>query len=51
MRYGTSQPEWKRKLRVRRHHNNSGIRQVQRGKTERSLKVLAEKLNIKYEVL
>lgn len=35
----------------KRHHNNSGYRQIRRGKTRIQIKRLAKKLGIPYKVL
>ena len=39
----------KRKDLPRRHHNNKGTRQIQRGKTREFVKSIARKYNIKYK--
>ena len=33
----------------RRHHNNKGIRQIQRGKTEVQVRQMAKRLGVKYK--
>jgi len=35
-------------VRLRRHHNNLGTRQIKRGKTELQLRKIARRLKIKY---
>jgi hypothetical protein len=35
-------------MKFRKHHNNKGRRQIQRGKTETQLQYIAKKLGIKY---
>jgi len=35
-------------MKLRRHHNNKGQRQIKTGKVDRDLKRIAKKLGIKY---
>lgn len=34
-------------MKTRRHHNNSGVRQIKRGQTREQVERIAKKLNIK----
>lgn len=36
-------------MKTRRHHNNQGRRQVQRGKTRRQVQKIAARLGLRYE--
>lgn len=35
-------------MKTRRHHNNKGLRQIKRGKTEEQLKRICKKLGLPY---
>jgi len=35
-------------MKERRHHNNKGFRQIQRGKTEKQVMLMAKRLGIPY---
>jgi hypothetical protein len=35
-------------MKTRRHHNNHGLTQIKRGKTERTVRNIAKKLGIPY---
>jgi len=36
-------------MKTRRHHNNTGYRQIKRGKTREQVKAIAKKLKVKYK--
>lgn len=38
-------------MKTRRHHNNTGERQVRRGKTRAQVKAIARRLGLKYRTL
>lgn len=35
-------------MKTRRHHNNTGYRQIKRGKTREQVKAMAKRLGIEY---
>jgi len=36
-------------MKSRRHHNTKGLRQIKTGNNEKTLRLIAKKLHIKYE--
>jgi hypothetical protein len=36
-------------VKLRRHHNNTGLRQIKRGKTESQLRRIVQRLKMKYK--
>ena len=35
-------------MKIRKHHNNTGYRQIQRGKTRLQVKIIAKRLGLAY---
>ncbi|MBW4616486.1 MAG: hypothetical protein KME21_25095 [Desmonostoc vinosum HA7617-LM4] len=35
-------------MKLRRHHNNKGLRQIKRGRTIAQVKAIAHRLNVRY---